>query len=87
MPIDAPTVDQTQVVITVQRLSPLAIFLPADTEFRLRDPLLTNGLESPRMDGASRTHSLRGPVRQLAVFRLWEEARSDPSAHLRLSLT
>lgn len=40
MPFDAPTVGQTQVVITVQRLSPLAIFFLAGTEFRLRDPLL-----------------------------------------------
>jgi len=40
MPFDVPTVGRTEVVITAQSLSPLALFFPAGTEFRLRDPLL-----------------------------------------------
>jgi hypothetical protein len=40
MSFDAPTVGQTQLVITVHWLSPLAIFFLAGTEFGLRDPLL-----------------------------------------------
>src|SRR2546426_10456640 len=40
MPFDVPTVGRTEVVITAQSLSPLALFFPGGTEFRLRDPLL-----------------------------------------------
>ncbi len=40
MHFDVSTVGRTQVVITAQWLSPLAVFFPAGTEFRLRDPLL-----------------------------------------------
>ena len=40
MPVDVPTVGRTQVVITAQSLSPLVVFFPAGSEFRLRDPLL-----------------------------------------------
>jgi Dolichyl-phosphate-mannose-protein mannosyltransferase len=40
MSFDGPAVGRTELVITAQWLSPLTVFLPAGTEFSLRDPLL-----------------------------------------------